>query len=289
MKTIGGGSLPRGIIMITNEAYSFVIKESDGTLTEETGPHSDQYKKSKTPFIRGYVNIACQNNCLYGFVIAWIKSILLTLHDKILSNTDDNNEIAKELFSKTNEQLKEKTKINSVSSKKHSGSILSIIFYIILPLIIGSNPKSFTICFSTMLLLSIVFKNILSPFTRKYHAAEHMAINCYLEEKDITMENVKNSSRLSTRCGTNFEVIKDIFLITSSILLCVFIQNYLLYLLLHCVALLISTGIAYELIGIDSKLFPLNWPGLLFQYFISTGKPTEVELEVAIKAIEKII
>lgn len=287
MKKIGGGSLPRGIIMITNDEYSFVIREKDGTLTEATGLNS-QRKKCKIPFIRGYYNMAYQKQCLFVFIMAWISSVFIKEKDKKEDDSSESKGFLQEVFSQVNEKLK--ADMDSIGNKRNTGMLIpSIIFYIILPFIIGSNPQGFTICFLVMLFLSMILNNMIVPLSRRYHAAEHMAINCYLRGKDITMENVKKSSRLSPKCGTNYEVLKIMFLIASSVLLCLFIQNYWLYLLLHCTALLTSTGICYELVGINSKLFPLHWPGLLFQYFISTEKPSQIELEVAIKAIQKIV
>ena len=40
-----------------------------------------------------------------------------------------------------------------------------------------------------------------------YHGAEHKCINCIEHGMDLTVENVRKSSRLHKRCGTSFLLI----------------------------------------------------------------------------------
>lgn len=40
-----------------------------------------------------------------------------------------------------------------------------------------------------------------------YHGAEHKCINCIEQGMDLTVENVRKSSRLHKRCGTSFLLI----------------------------------------------------------------------------------
>ena len=59
-----------------------------------------------------------------------------------------------------------------------------------------------------------------------YHGAEHKCINCIERGRELTVKNVRKSSRLHKRCGTSFLL----FVMLVSIVLFLFIrvQNPLL-------------------------------------------------------------
>ena len=118
----------------------------------------------------------------------------------------------------------------------------------------------------------------------RYHGAEHKAVNTYEKCKNIdelTIENIKKSSRIHKRCGGNL-VMYVLFFIMASILFP--INNLALKWLAMSVFALFSVGLAYEIIGLFSLLpKPLdiiNYPACIIQ-LVTTKEPTDDMLEVA--------
>lgn len=118
----------------------------------------------------------------------------------------------------------------------------------------------------------------------RYHGAEHKAVNTYEKCKNIdelTIDNIKKSSRIHKRCGGNL-VMYVLFFILASILFP--INNLALKWLAMSFFALLSVGLAYEIIVLFSLLpKPLdiiNYPACIIQ-LITTKEPTDDMLELA--------
>lgn len=123
------------------------------------------------------------------------------------------------------------------------------------------------LCFIYSLLL---FTENISWKSSKFHSAEHKSINAYNSlNRPPTLEEVRFYSRFCKNCSTNTITY---FQLTCTILFaCTWINPFNLYLLI----------ILLVLVFVLFKLNLLCW-GQVF----TTLKPTEKELEVAIKGIE---
>ena len=127
----------------------------------------------------------------------------------------------------------------------------------------------------------------------QYHGAEHKAVNCFDAGKKLTLSNVRASSRIHKRCGTNF-----LFLvILVSIFLYVFIPKsygWGIMFLLRILALPLIAGISYELLKLGAKfeknfiLYLVVLPGLWMQR-ITTQEPDAKQLAVGIASLEAVL
>ncbi len=132
----------------------------------------------------------------------------------------------------------------------------------------------------------------------QYHGAEHKTIFAYERGLPLTLENVRNQSRLHPRCGTTFLVV----VIAVSIVLGagatpLLLPNvkgalgWVLTFLLRVSLLPLIAAISYELQRLSARfcttgpLRLLLLPGFLFQK-ITTREPEDAQLEVAIAAME---
>lgn len=134
----------------------------------------------------------------------------------------------------------------------------------------------------------------------QYHGAEHKAINCLENDLPLTIENVRQQTRLHPRCGTSFMVIVMILsMITFTFVPRDFntgslILNLLVRISIKIPVLPLLAGIAYEGIRFAGKmknkrlLFFLFWPGLMTQY-ITTQEPDEKHIEVALASLEEVV
>lgn len=123
-----------------------------------------------------------------------------------------------------------------------------------------------------------------------YHGAEHKTINCVENGLELTVENVKNQSRVHKRCGTSFLLV--VMLISILFFLFIVVDNIWLRMLLRLVLIPVIAGVAYEFIKLagrsENKVVEvLSKPGLWLQG-LTTKEPDENMIEVAIASVEAV-
>ena len=124
----------------------------------------------------------------------------------------------------------------------------------------------------------------------QYHGAEHKTIHTYELDLPLTVENVRQQSRLHARCGTNFLLI----VMVVSIFVFAFLgwPNLLERILSRVLLMPVVAGIAYEVIRLAGRsehsfVKALIKPGLALQY-MTTREPEDDQIEVAIRALEEV-
>ena len=125
----------------------------------------------------------------------------------------------------------------------------------------------------------------------QYHGAEHKTIFCYENREALTVENVKKFRRFHPRCGTSFIVL----MLIVGIFVGIFIpfRNSVLRAIFKILCIPLFASLGFELIRLCAKYDniltrAIAAPGLWMQR-ISTAEPTDDMIEVAIKAMEKVI
>ena len=123
-----------------------------------------------------------------------------------------------------------------------------------------------------------------------YHGAEHKCINCLEHGMDLTMENVKASSREHKRCGTSFLF----FVVIISIIATMFIRvdARVLRLVLRIAIIPLVAAVSYEFIRLAGRsenpiICLLSKPGLWMQK-LTTKEPDEEMIEVGIASVEAV-
>ncbi len=123
-----------------------------------------------------------------------------------------------------------------------------------------------------------------------YHGAEHKCINCIEHGLDLTLENVRNSSREHKRCGTSFLFV----VIIVSVIATMFIRadSRILRLLLRLAIIPLIAGVSYEFIRLAGRsenpiVNLLSKPGMLLQR-LTTREPDEEMIEVGIASVEAV-
>ncbi|MDL0435556.1 MULTISPECIES: DUF1385 domain-containing protein [unclassified Niallia] len=119
----------------------------------------------------------------------------------------------------------------------------------------------------------------------KYHAAEHMAANCFNRREDLTLKNVQSQSRISEDCHLNLVIFIALFSVTVWLIP---YSNQIDGIVVFFVVL----ALAYELYIIRNKhvkklLRPIYFIGYGLQYLLFTTKPAAEHLETAIQSLKK--
>jgi uncharacterized protein YqhQ len=126
----------------------------------------------------------------------------------------------------------------------------------------------------------------------EYHGAEHMCIHAFEHDDKLTVQNVERYKTLHLRCGTSFLLI----VMVVSILVFAVVQWPAWYLLILSRVVLVPliAGISYEVIKFAGRheesavVRVIMAPGLALQW-MTTKRPDQGQIEVAIAALEKIV
>ena len=296
---IGGQALIEGIMMRGPQKDAIVVRNKDG-LQIEVSDRKQRKKGSFTtwPLIRGVVNFFDAQVC---GVKALMRSADLSLEEE--EKKEDSGKFQKA----------------AVGLAVAFGMGLSILLFFVLPMVIAgfldgviTNPLLLNlaeglvriIIFVTYLLLVSCMKDMKRVFA--YHGAEHKTIRCYEAKLPLTVENVREQTRLHPRCGTSFLLVVMVlsillFSVATSLLLAVIpglaaMQGTFLYRLILIVCKLMMlplvVAIAYEInrwAGRHDNFVTkiLTAPGMWFQNF-TTKEPDDSMIEVGIASLQAV-
>ena len=278
-KFVGGQAVIEGVMMRGPGVTATAVREPAGTIVvqkEPTKSIADTYPILKKPFLRGCV-------ALYESLVIGMKA--LSFSAKAAGDEEEemsNSEIA----------------ITMVIS-----TIFAIAVFLALPTFIvkfipGVQDNHVVLNLIEGVIRLVLFllyiwgigltKDIQRVF--QYHGAEHKTIHTYELDLPLTVENVRQQSRLHARCGTNFLLI----VMVVSIFVFAFLgwPNLLERIVSRVLLMPVVAGIAYEVIRLAGRsahsfVKALIKPGLALQY-MTTREPEDDQIEVAIRALEEV-
>ena len=311
--SIGGQALIEGIMMRGPEKDAIVVRGKDG-LTVELSDRK-VYKPGSFPtwpFVRGCVNF-------FDSQVKGVKALMRSadLAPEEYAEEEQPSQIDLWLEKKLgNEKFQEYL----IGFAVFLGLAMSIGLFFLLPMVIGSFFDGFIkstvglnlveglirmVIFMAYMILVSRMKEMKRVFS--YHGAEHKTIRCYEAGLPLTVENVRQQTRLHPRCGTSFLLVVMvisilIFSIASSLLLDIFpaleaMRGSFLYRLIMIVfklALLpVVVSITYEInrwAGRHDNAFThiLTAPGMWMQNF-TTNEPDDSMIEVGIAAVKAVL
>lgn len=288
---IGGQAVLEGVMMKNGDQYAVAVRKSDGeiALQKEVYDGIVKWKKlTKIPFVRG--------------IFSFVDSLVLGMKTLSYSASFFEEEEEEELTEK--EAAKKEKQENLIMGITMACSVvIAVAIFMVLPYLLSNLLKPFVpgrfartviegivriVLFIVYILLISKMKDIQRVFM--YHGAEHKCINCIEHGMDLTVENVRKSSKQHKRCGTSFLF----FVLFVSIIVCFFIttESPVLRVLLRIALLPVIAGISYEIIRLAGNtehpvVELLSKPGLALQN-LTTKEPDDDMIEVAICSVEAV-
>lgn len=271
---IGGMALFDGLLLRSKDREC-IVTENDMQINEFEV--NDTFTLKDIPLIRGIFKIT---NTIKSSIPYIIKST-----EDIVNNIVDDKE--------------EKVKVDN--TKVIIGYFIAITLilsiYILVPNLISLLfPIKFQniVQASLQIILFVVYLLILknSKWLKKlfeYHGAEHKVINAYEKNStyDLSVDEVKKSSRFHKRCGGNFVVYFILYISIATILLP--ITNIWIKTAIQILILPVLLGLAYETLFVFSllpkKLAFLSYPAMIIQ-FITTIEPNDDKIKIAIDCLK---
>jgi uncharacterized protein YqhQ len=296
LKNVGGQALIEGVMMRNRQKISWAVRKPDGTAILENMLFvslTQRYKLLKLPVLRGAVNL--------------YESLAIGL--KTLSRSA---EIAASEEKSPGEKASAKEK-TAMAFSMIAAFAVSFLVFLYLPMKLMSLviPKESALLFNlaagvirvaffiVYLFLISLMKDIRRVF--EYHGAEHKAISAYEAGKPLLVDELRPFSTFHPRCGTSFLFISAIMCIIIFALFDAIVINIagpyptvLIRVVAHLIMLAPVAGISYEALKLSSKfknVFPVNMlvlAGLWLQR-ITTRKPDDSQMEIAIKALKAVL
>ena len=308
---IGGQALIEGIMMRGPEKDAIAVRGKDG-LQVDVRPRKLRPKRSvlNLPLIRGACN----------FFDAQVAGVKALMHSADLSPEAVEEQPTKFdlwLEQKLGNERFQKVVIGCAVAM---GLGLSIVLFFLLPMVVSSFfDRWITGNLALNLIEGVVRMGIFVGYMLlvsrmqemkrvfAYHGAEHKTIRCYEAGLPLTVENVREQTRMHPRCGTSFLLVVMIlsilvFSVASSLLLAVVpalegMRGGFLYRLImigfKLLLLPLVVAVSYEInrwVGRHDNWLTrvLTAPGMWFQNF-TTNEPDDSMIEVGIAALEAVL
>lgn len=279
---IGGQAVIEGVMMKNSNKYAVAVRKPDNEIAVEVfdvkNPHESL---SKIPLVRG--------------VMSFVDSLSIGMKSLTFSSSFFEEE-------EKNSKNEKKEKISNFFVIAVS-ILIALGIFMAIPYLVSRFMGKWI---ESNLLLSIVeglirlvfffayivlisrLEDIRRVFA--YHGAEHKCINCIEHGMELTVENVRKSSRFHKRCGTSFLFI---VMIISMIFYCfINVESQYLQFLIRLLLIPVIAGVSYEFLrfagNADTKLIEvLSKPGLWLQH-LTTKEPDDKMIEVGIKSVEAV-
>ena len=297
---IGGQAVMEGVMMKNQEKYAVAVRKPDGEITLKISEYKGIIKNKKIrnmPILRG--------------VFSFIESLYLGVSTLTFSASffeEEEPEHEKKQTKKrekkalTEEQQKRQDSLMMGGTVAFS-IVLAVAIFMILPYYISVFFQKFTDSYMLIAVLEGIIRLAiftgyvaaisLMPDIKRvymYHGAEHKCINCIEHGMDLTVENVRKSSRLHKRCGTSFLLI--VMIISIFFFMFIHVDSRVLRLVLRLVLIPVIAGVSYEFIRLAGRsdnavVNLLSKPGLLLQH-ITTKEPEDDMIEVGMASVEAV-
>lgn len=297
---IGGQAVMEGVMMKNQEKYAVAVRKPDHEIIVEVSEYTGiiQNKKIRNmPLLRG--------------VFSFIESLVLGMKTLTFSASffeeEEDDKKKKESLSKEEREKLEKKEKKQEDAMMGGTMVVSVLLavgiFMILPYYISMFFKQFIPSVWAIALLEGVIRlaifigyvaliSLMKDIRRvyMYHGAEHKCINCIEHGLDLTVENVRKSSKQHKRCGTSFLLI--VMLISILFFMFIRVDSAVLKVVLRLLLIPVISGVSYEFIRIAGRsdnavVNLLSKPGLWLQN-ITTREPDDEMIEVAIASVEAV-
>ena len=280
---VGGQAVLEGIMMRNGDKYAVAVRKPDKEIDVQVFEYEGFIKNKKLkelPIIRGVLN----------FVDSMYLGMTTLLHSA--SFVEDEEE---EIDLEKEKAMMGWTVVFAI--------VLAIGIFFVLPYLISLFFQSFIQSHFVITLLEgvvrlgifIGYVSLVSLMpdikrTYMYHGAEHKCINCIEHGLELTVENVRKSSKQHKRCGTSFLVI--VLCISILFFMVIQVESGIVKLVLRLLLIPVIAGVSYEFIRLAGRydnglVNALSAPGLWMQK-ITTIEPDDDMIEVGIASVEAV-
>ncbi len=295
---VGGQAVIEGVMIKSPNYIAVAVRKPNKKIAvkvEKCSSITQKYKFLKLPFLRGIV-------MLFEMLSLGLKSLQFS---------------AQEAGEETDEKLSKVAMFFTIFISLGLAILIFVLTPYALTTLLKIQEETSPVLFNFVdgmikLTIFIIYLLIISRMEDirrvfQYHGAEHKAVNCYENKKELTVKNAQQFTTLNARCGTSFilfviliGVLVFSFIpilmsaISPSFIALPFITKKLILFVTRIIFLLPLSGISYEILKISAlyqkniffKLISL--PGLAVQK-LTTRQPTDDQVEVALQSLQAVL
>lgn len=299
-----------GVMMKNQEHYAVAVRKPDGEIVVEAAEYSGlriNKKIKNIPVLRGVFNFI--EALTLGMRTLMFSASFFEEEAESGEKTASGGENGaverggkEERGSQTSQEKKRREDV-VIGGTVAFSVILAVAVFMILPYMLSTLFARFV---TSQMLLAVIegvirlavfvgYVGVISlmPDIRRvymYHGAEHKCINCIERGMELTVENVRRSSKEHKRCGTSFLLI--VMLVSIVFFMFLRVDNGVLRLVLRVLLIPFIAGVAYEFIRLAGRsdnavVNFLSRPGMWLQR-LTTREPEDAMIEVGIASVEAV-
>lgn len=287
---IGGQAVMEGVMMKNGDNYAIAVRTPEKTIeiSKKKTKNSTEGLR-KIPIVRG--------------ILAFVDSLTLGISSLTYSASFYEEEEDKKPKTEEEKAKKEKRDKAEMGATVLLSFVLALAIFMALPYFL-SNLFARVISSQSLLAfiegiirvtIFIIYIAVISKMEDirrvfMYHGAEHKCINCIEHGMELTVENVRKSSKQHKRCGTSFLLI--VLVVSVFVFMFIHLDSRILQLLCRLLLIPVIAGISYEFIRLAGRsdnvvVNILSKPGLWLQN-LTTKEPDDDMIEVGIASVEAV-
>ena len=258
---IGGQAVMEGVMMKNQEKYAVAVRKPDHEIEVKVSEYTGIIRNKKIrnmPVLRG----------VFSFIESLVLGMQTLTYSASFFEDEEVDEKKKEPITeeeRRRQEQKEKKQENVMMGGTVVLSIvLAVAIFMMLPYYLSTLfqkviTSQWLIALTEGVIRLVIFIGYVALISLMkdirrvymYHGAEHKCINCIEHGMDLTVENVRKSSRFHKRCGTSFLLI--VMLVSILFFMFIRVDSPILRVVLRLLLIPVIAGVSYEFIRLAGR------------------------------------
>ena len=289
-----------GVMMKNQEKYAVAVRKPDHEIEVKVSEYTGIIKNKKIrnmPILRG----------VFSFIESLVLGMQTLTYSASFFEDEEVDEKKKEPMTEEERRRQEQKEKKQENAMMGGTVVLSIVLavavFMMLPYYLSTLFQKVITSQWVIALLEGVIRlvifigyvaliSLMKDIRRvyMYHGAEHKCINCIEHGMDLTVDNVRKSSRFHKRCGTSFLLI--VMLVSILFFMFIRVDSPILRVVLRLLLIPVIAGVSYEFIRLAGRsdnavVNLLSKPGL-WLHGLTTKEPDDEMIEVGIASVEAV-
>ena len=289
-----------GVMMKNQEKYAVAVRKPDHEIEVKVSEYTGIIKNKKIrnmPILRG----------VFSFIESLVLGMQTLTYSASFFEDEEVDEKKKEPMTEEERRRQEQKEKKQENAMMGGTVVLSIVLavavFMMLPYYLSTLFQKVITSQWVIALLEGVIRlvifigyvaliSLMKDIRRvyMYHGAEHKCINCIEHGMDLTVDNVRKSSRFHKRCGTSFLLI--VMLVSILFFMFIRVDSPILRVVLRLLLIPVIAGVSYEFIRLAGRsdnavVNLLSKPGLWLQG-LTTKEQDDEMIEVGIASVEAV-
>ena len=250
-----------GVMMKNQEKYAVAVRKPDHEIEVKVSEYTGIIRNKKIrnmPILRG----------VFSFIESLVLGMQTLTYSASFFEEEEEDKKKKEPMTEEERRKQEQKEKKQENAMMGGTVVLSIVLavavFMMLPYYISTLfqkviTSQWVIALSEGVIRLVIFIGYVALISLMkdirrvymYHGAEHKCINCIEHGMDLTVENVRKSSRFHKRCGTSFLLI--VMLVSILFFMFIRVDSPILRVVFRLLLIPVIAGVSYEFIRLAGR------------------------------------